>query len=342
MALARLDLVADPARLLLAVPKPAQHDPLALVEHRPQRLAETALILGDERRSGGEDVRRRAVVLLEADDLRPGEIALEAQDVADLGAAPGVDRLIVVADAAEIAMPLRQQPQPQILRDIGVLVLVDQDVAEAMLIVREDVGAGGENGEVVQQQIAEIGGVQRHQPLLIEPEERRGAAVGHLSAVIGRHLVRRQAAVLPALEGGEQRARRPALLVDALGERDLLHQAQLVVSVEDGEIGLETHHLGMPTQEAGGDRMEGAEPEPLGALADHALELLAHLRRGLVGEGHRQELARPGAAQREDVRQPRRQHPRLARAGAGQHQHRPIDRLDRPALRVIEAGEIGR
>ena len=89
---------------------------------------------------GAEDVRRRAVILLEPDDLRAGEILLEAQDVADLGAAPGIDRLVVVADAAEILVELRQQPQPEILRDVGVLILVDQDVAEAVLIVGEDVG----------------------------------------------------------------------------------------------------------------------------------------------------------------------------------------------------------
>src|SRR6185312_10596183 len=88
-ALARFDLVADPARLLLAVPEAFEDDAFALVERRPQGLAEPAFVLGDERGRGGKDVWGRAVVLLEADDLRPREVALEAQDVADLGAAPG-------------------------------------------------------------------------------------------------------------------------------------------------------------------------------------------------------------------------------------------------------------
>src|SRR5258708_14674312 len=114
LPLARLDLVADPARLLLAVPHAPQHDALALVERGPQGLAEPALVLRYEARGGGEDVRGRAVVLLEADDLRAREVALEAQDVADLGAAPGIDRLVVVADAAEVAVALREQAQPEI------------------------------------------------------------------------------------------------------------------------------------------------------------------------------------------------------------------------------------
>ena len=82
-------------------------------------------------------MRRRAVVAFQADDPGAGEIVLEAQDVADLGAAPGVDRLVVVADAAEVVMALRQRPQPQVLGDVGVLVLVDQDVAELLLVALE-------------------------------------------------------------------------------------------------------------------------------------------------------------------------------------------------------------
>ena len=80
-----------------------------------------------------------AVVALQPDDLGAGEVLLEAQDVVDLGAAPAVDRLVVVADAADVGRALRQQPQPQVLRDVGVLVLVDQDVAEAALVVGEHV-----------------------------------------------------------------------------------------------------------------------------------------------------------------------------------------------------------
>ena len=43
VALQRLDLVADPARLLVAVAQAPQHDALALAALGPQRLAEPAL-----------------------------------------------------------------------------------------------------------------------------------------------------------------------------------------------------------------------------------------------------------------------------------------------------------
>src|SRR3546814_3146213 len=88
----RLDLLADEARLGLAVPQAAQAELLARLVLGPQGLAETALVVGDEAGGGGEDAAGRAVVALQPDHLGAGEIVLEAQDVADLGATPAVDR----------------------------------------------------------------------------------------------------------------------------------------------------------------------------------------------------------------------------------------------------------
>ena len=72
-----------------------------------------------------------------------GEILLEAQDVAHLGATPAIDALVVVADAAEILLArrasLRDQAQPEILRDIGVLIFVDKDVFEPRVIFGEHI-----------------------------------------------------------------------------------------------------------------------------------------------------------------------------------------------------------
>ena len=43
-----------------------------------------------------------AVIAFEADDFCAGKIVIEAQDVVDLRAAPAIDRLVVVADAADV------------------------------------------------------------------------------------------------------------------------------------------------------------------------------------------------------------------------------------------------
>ena len=341
-ALQRLDGLAHGAGLLVAVPGLGHADLLAVLALGPERLAEPPLVAGDEAGSGGQDMPGGAVVALQPDHLGAGKVLLEAQDVADLGPAPAVDRLVVVADAADAVMRLRQQPEPEILRDVGVLILVHQQVLEALLIVGEHVLVPGEEGEVVQQQVAEVDGVHRAQPLLIGGVELGRPPVGVVGAVCARHLVDREAPVLPALDDDGEGARRPALLVDVLGADELLEQADLVVGVEDGEVWLEPRKLGVAAQDAGGDGMEGAEPEAGGGAADQPLHPADHLARRLVGEGDRQHLAGPGAAGGEDMGEPRGEHPGLAGAGAGQHQQRTIERFHRLALLGVEPCEIGR
>ncbi len=101
-ALQLLDLLADAARFLFRIPGAGDGDLLAVDVLGAQRLAEPAFIMRDEVGGGGEDMAGRAVVALQANDLRAGEIVLEAQDVVDLRAAPAIDRLVVVADAADV------------------------------------------------------------------------------------------------------------------------------------------------------------------------------------------------------------------------------------------------
>src|SRR5439155_20293079 len=102
VALELLDLLADRARLFLGIPARGDFDLLAWLVLGPQRLAEPTLVMGDEMRSGGEDVSGRAIVALEPNDFGAGKIVLEAKNVVDLGATPAVDRLVVVADAADV------------------------------------------------------------------------------------------------------------------------------------------------------------------------------------------------------------------------------------------------
>ncbi len=200
LALQGLDLVADPARLLLGVPQRAHDHLVAVAGLGPQGLAEPASVVRDHPRRGAENARGRTIVFLEPDYRGAGEIGLEAQDVADLGAAPAVDRLVVVADAAQIAARLGQQSQPQILSDVGVLVLVNQQIAKAPVIVGEDFGVLCEEREVVQQKVAEIDGVDGLKPLLIALVKCDCAALGKAVGVSARDLVGSEAAVLPALD----------------------------------------------------------------------------------------------------------------------------------------------
>ncbi len=168
-------------------------------------------------------------------------------------------------------------------------------------------------------------------------------AIGEHGGFAGRHLLGREPAVLPAVDQHRQHARRPALLVDVLRFQELLEQPDLVVDIEDGEVGLQPDQLGVPAQDLHADRMERAEPRhALDHAADDLADAMLHLARRLVGEGDGENFARPGTAEAENVRDAHGEHTRLAGSGAGQHQHRPVQRFDREPLFRIEAGEIGR
>ena len=80
--------------------------------------------------------------------------------------------------------------------------------------------------------------------------------------------------------------------------------------------------------------MERAHPRhPFDRVAQVAAHAQFHLARGLVGEGHGQNLRRKGAARVQQMRDARGQGLGLARARACKHQDWAIKRFDRFALR---------
>ena len=89
-----LDLADHEPRLGVLVVELAHLDRIALAEIGPQRLAHPPAVVRDHRVGGVEDRLRRAVVLLELDDLGVREVVLEVEDVADVGAAERVDRVV--------------------------------------------------------------------------------------------------------------------------------------------------------------------------------------------------------------------------------------------------------
>ncbi len=342
-ALQVLDLLADRARFFLRIPRARDADLLARLVLGAQRLAEAAFVVRDQVRGGAEDMPGRAVVALEPDHLRAGEVLLEAQDVVDLGAAPAVDRLVVVADTAEVFRSLADQAQPEVLRHVGVLIFVDEHEAEALVVLPQHLRVIAEQPQRLDQEIAEVGGIEGLQSRLIGLVELDAASVREGGGFARRHLVGGEPAVLPAVDDRGEHASRPALLVDVFSGQKLLEQPDLIVDIENREVGFQANQLGMPAQDLHADGMKGAEPRhSLDDLPDHGADAQLHLARGLVGEGDGENFSRARAAEREDVRDARGEHARLAGSGTGEHQQRPVERLDRLALLGVQPGEIGR
>ena len=105
---------------------------------------------------GVEDNLRRSIVLLQLDDLRIGIVVLKRQNVAHVRAAEHVDALVVVAHDAEVAMLAGEMAHHQVLRPVGVLVLVDHDVFEPFLVLLEHLRVAIEQPDRPHQQIVEV------------------------------------------------------------------------------------------------------------------------------------------------------------------------------------------
>ena len=64
-------------------------------------------------------------------------VALEVEDVAQVRAAPRVDRLVRIADHAQVAVLAGELAHQLVLHAVRVLVLVDEHVLEALPVVAQ-------------------------------------------------------------------------------------------------------------------------------------------------------------------------------------------------------------
>ena len=200
------------------------------------------------------------------------------------------------------------------------------------MVVLQHVRMAGEDRQIVQQEIAEVAGIQRAQALLVFAIEPQRHALGIVRLFCGGHFLRRQPPILPAFDRAQQRAGRPFLVVDVLGRQKLFQQAKLIVGIEDGEVRFQADDLGMTAQQAGAEGVECTEPPALHRPADERRDAILHLARRLVGEGDAQKLAWPRLAGHQDMGKTRGQDPRLAGPRTGQHEHGPLRRFDGGAL----------
>src|SRR6266545_6311616 len=98
-----MNLVHDEIGLVALIERGCKRHRLAARARCPESLAATRDIGPDRSVRQLEYSWSRPIVLLEPHDLGGRELFLEIEDVADVGAAPAVDRLVVVANDRDIA-----------------------------------------------------------------------------------------------------------------------------------------------------------------------------------------------------------------------------------------------
>ncbi len=357
-----VDLGGDEGGLAVLVVRDTADDLLAVPGVRPQPLGLAPGVTGYHRVRRGEDRLRGAVVLLQQDHGGVGVVLLELDDVTDVRAPEGVDRLVGVADHAQLGRlhrglvgvgaqrhrirPYRlavdgqpgrlphQFPHQDVLGVVGVLILVDEDVPEPAPVVLGDVRECLQQVHRRHDQVVEVERVRLGQPALVEPVDLGDGTFDMAGRPAHGGLPVDQLVLQVADTGGERACRIP-LGVDVQVARDQRDQTLGVRRVVDREAAGEPDALGVRPQDAHAGGVKGAHPHRPGAGADERGDPLLHLVRGLVGERDRQDLAGADPARGEQVGDPVRQHPRLAGARARDDEQRRA-RVDdrRPLLRV--------
>mgnify|MGYP007060499287 CR=1 FL=1 len=134
---------------------------------RPQLLALPALVVADDGVGRVQDVAGGAVVLLQSDGAAAGVLLLEGEDVLDGGPPEAVDGLVVVSHHAEVLIAPRQGGGQAVLQIVGVLILVNEDIAELLLVVAAHLLKAQQQAHGVEDDVVKVQGAGFPQPPLV-------------------------------------------------------------------------------------------------------------------------------------------------------------------------------
>ena len=306
----------------------------------PEVLAKALAIVLDQCIGGVQDVAVRAIVLLQLDQVLYPEIAFEVEHVADTRAPEGVDRLVIVPDR-EHRIRLRgtgagQQLEPFVLKRVGVLEFVDQNVPEAGAVVLAQGFVAAQHLVGAQQQFGEVDHAFALALVVVG-----GVQLDETPAVLvaGHHVFRALPGILGAVDEPHQVFCRVFLGVDIERLQQALDRGQLVRRIEDLKQRGQRGFAMVRAQEAVAQAVKGTDPHAAQVDRQHRRQAMQHLARRLVGEGDAEDVVRahlPGLDQPGDAGG---ENAGLAGSGTGQDQGRLIGKGDGLELFRIEVFE---
>jgi len=291
---------------------------IAVAQLAPEFFLERVRIVRNQMVGDFQDAAGRAVILLQLDDLEPRVVFLQLCQVFGLSAAPGVDGLVVVADYGEPAQIAGNQLDELVLRDIRILIFIDEQVADLVLPFFQHGRLLLKQQHGQQDQVVEIDGVVGLQAADIVVVKR------------GRRVLLRRCRRYSQLwrdEGVFPLPDLPGIMVDfvdiavfAVMADQVAQQGKLVLFVEQRQAGLVAQRFMLRAQDFQAQRVKRRNPEAAQLLVVQQLGNAAfHFARGLVGESHGGDIARRYAALGNQIGDFFGNHARLAAAGAGQH-----------------------
>ena len=206
-------------------------------------------------------------------------------------AAPGVNRLIVIAyDGKARTLPYQQLHQ-LVLAGVGILVFIHQQVTDFVLPALAHLFIPLKQQRRQQDQIVEIQDVTGFHMRVVQT-----VAVGKDAVALAfgacRCLGRRHQIVFPVRDRRDQLLQQHFVIFDQ-PFRQLFKQRHLVGVIEERKVGLHAQRRVFALDNIQTQRVEGGDHQPARLFtAQRLADALFHLTRRFVGKGDRRDMAR--------------------------------------------------
>ena len=319
----RPHICRDPVRFQLAGLSVEIQGLFSVRANRSQLLFQAIAVFVDEGIGGRKHLWNGTIVGIQADGFGLGMAAFKFQNEIHIRSPPGVNRLIRIAHHEQIPVVAGKDFRQRVLVFVNILKLVHHDIFQPPL-------------PLLPHRLITLQNIQRkvHQIIKIQP-----VAFALFIEITIEHLVFqgisrvRQAAQL--LRIANQRldiapaAFAPADMVHRFldgqlpaGNTQILeHPPQnglLVLLVQHNESGRILHHMAVLFQESHAETMKSRNPAQI-LIRQLAADAFFHLRGGLVGKGHAQNVGGGDPKHFHQIQIPGRQGFGLAGTGPGHH-----------------------
>src|SRR5690606_16305067 len=205
-------------------------DRLTLTLGCPEVLAQPRAVMRNECVGRIENMPMRAIVLLEPYHRSVCVVALELGHIANVGAPKRIDGLIVITNGKHTGASTSQQAQPFVLQRVGVLKLVDQNMAKAALVMLAHRAVTLQQLVCPQQELGKVDHALSLALCLIHAIDLYQASV---MRVVRRHYVGTKALFLGSVYEALHITRGIFFVVDAGALDEALDCRQLVGGIED-------------------------------------------------------------------------------------------------------------
>ncbi len=260
-----VDFRGNPAPLIALVACLIGLNLLAIACGGEQTLVLTLRVMAHHGICRRKDMAGRAVILLELNHLGIGKILLEVEDVGDIGAAPGINRLVVVAHNHQVLVLGSEQVRNLVLHVIRILILVYADIAKTLLIFFEHLGAAAQKLKRPHEQVVKVHRVRGTQATLQLRVNTRGLLFLRTRRA-GAHLVRADHGVFRRRDLGANHVDGVLLLLDGKRLHDIAHHAARIVIIVDGELAGIAQKISILAKHAHAHSVERAYPHATRAL----------------------------------------------------------------------------